>query len=106
VITTALNFARRQMRKRSLTADPGPADGDAEALIDLRRAVRTLPARQQTAVVLHYLMGLPVSEVAGSMGCKEGTVKAHLARARSALERSLTVDDPSVTAADKGSNRG
>jgi RNA polymerase sigma-70 factor, ECF subfamily len=104
VMTTALNFARRQMRERPLTAEPGQADADAEALIDLRGAVRTLPARQQTAVVLHYLMGLPVGEVAGSMGCKEGTVKAHLARARAALERRLTDEDPSVTAVETAGN--
>lgn len=106
VMTTALNFTRRQMRKRPPTAERRPAETDAEALIDLRRAVRTLPARQQTAVVLHYLIGLPLEEVAGAMGCKEGTVKAHLARARAALERRLADEDPSVTSVETGGNDG
>jgi RNA polymerase sigma-70 factor (ECF subfamily) len=106
VMTTALNFTRRQMRKRPPPAEGRPAEMDAEALIDLRRAVRTLPARQQTAVVLHYLMDLPLEEVAGAMGCKEGTVKTHLARARGALERRLVDEDPSVTSVETGGNDG
>lgn len=95
-MTTALNFARRQMRKRPLVAQERPADADADALLDIRRAIETLSARQQTAVVLHYLMGLPLAEVAGSMGCREGTVKSHLARARAALGVRLS-DDSSMS---------
>jgi RNA polymerase sigma-70 factor (ECF subfamily) len=102
VMTTALNFARRQMRRRPLVVRQRPADADAEALMDLRRAIETLPAGQQTAVILHYLMGLPLREVAGSMGCKEGTVKAHLARARATLERRLSDEDSSMSAAERG----
>jgi RNA polymerase sigma-70 factor, ECF subfamily len=103
VMTTALNFTRRQLRRRPPPAERQAVEPDPEALIDLRRAVRTLPARQQTAVVLHYLIGLPLGEVAGAMGCKEGTVKAHLARARASLERRLA-EDPSMSAAERGSD--
>jgi RNA polymerase sigma-70 factor (ECF subfamily) len=106
VMTTALNFARRQMRKRPVAMPQEPAESDAEALIDLRRAVSALSPRQQTAVILHYLMGLPLAEVAGSMGCREGTVKAHLARARAALGRRLTEDDPSMRAVEAGGDDG
>jgi DNA-directed RNA polymerase specialized sigma24 family protein len=42
--------------------------------------------------VLHYLMCLPLAEVAGSMGCREGTVKSHLARARATLGMRLADD--------------
>jgi RNA polymerase sigma-70 factor (ECF subfamily) len=104
VMTTALNVARRQMRRRPpVSARERPADADTESLLDLRRAIEDLPARQQTAVVLHYLMGLPVADVAASMGCREGTVKAHLAKARASLERRLA-EDHSVSAADRGSD--
>ena len=67
VMTTALNFARRQMRKRPLVVRQVVAEVDAESLLDLRHAIGALPARQQTAVVLHYLMSLPLEEVAGAM---------------------------------------
>ena len=61
--------------------------------MDLRAALRRLPARQQEAVALHYLLDLPVTETATVMGCDEGTVKTHLSRARLALERALRLDD-------------
>ena len=106
-MTTALNFARRQMRRRPVVTQELPGDEDAEALLDLRQAIAALPARQQTAVVLHYLMGLPVGELAGAMGCKEGTIKAHLAKARATLQRRLSEEIPSVSAAKRGeSNDG
>ena len=63
--------------------------------MDLRGAMRRLPARQQEAVALHYLLDLPVAETAATMGCDEGTVKTHLARARRTLERALRLDDDS-----------
>ena len=93
VMTTALNVARRQLRRRP-TPEPVPApDRDPESLMDARAAIRTLPPRQQEAVALHYLLDLPVADTATVMGCDEGTVKTHLSRARSALRTALAIDD-------------
>jgi RNA polymerase sigma-70 factor (ECF subfamily) len=93
VMTTALNVARRSLRRGAPPPEPEPtptvSHPDVEMLLDLRVAVRALPRRQQTAVVLYYLAGLPVAEVAGTMGCREGTVRAHLAKARTSLARDL-----------------
>lgn len=50
-------------------------------------AVRELPTRQQTAVVLHYVDDLALADIADIMGIAVGTVKASLAHARSALAR-------------------
>jgi DNA-directed RNA polymerase specialized sigma24 family protein len=95
ITTTALNVVRRQLRRRPLPAPSAPPATDGPDAIDLRRAVRRLPARQQEAVVLHYLLDLPVADTAATMGCDEGTVKTHLSRARLALERALGVEDGS-----------
>lgn len=53
--------------------------------VALVAALRTLPANQRTAVVLHYLVDLPVANVAHELGVPPGTVKAWLSRGRAAL---------------------
>lgn len=52
-------------------------------------AVRRLPPRQAQVVALHYLEDRSVADVAAVLGCAEGTVKAHLHRARQRLAAAL-----------------
>jgi RNA polymerase sigma-70 factor, ECF subfamily len=101
VITTAMNVGRRSLRKSNRERTPVagvlplPArdrEDHVDAAADLWNGVRALSARQQEAVVLHYAVDLPVSEVASAMGCDEGTVKSHLSRARETLRRRLAPD--------------
>ena len=89
ITTTALNVTRRSLRRRHFREPTPPVEGDPNLALDLWRAVRMLPRRQQQAVVLHYRLDLPVDEVAQAMGCREGTVRTHLARARVALRESM-----------------
>lgn len=58
----------------------------------LLAAIRQLPERQRTAVVLHYLDDLPIKEVALAMNIADGTVKATLHSARAALNEKLRDD--------------
>jgi RNA polymerase sigma-70 factor, ECF subfamily len=51
--------------------------------------VRRLPRRQAQVTALFYALDLPVSEVAITLGCAEGTVKVHLSRARAELASRL-----------------
>jgi RNA polymerase sigma-70 factor (ECF subfamily) len=102
VMTTALNVARRSMRRsRDLPADAAPSSPDLDALVDLRRAISRLPARQQAAVIMHYLMDLPIVQVAGAMGCRTGTVKSHLAKARASLGAEVAMDEPRTSEASR-----
>jgi RNA polymerase sigma factor (sigma-70 family) len=93
VTTTALNIARKQLRRRPVHVREESTPPDDAELLDLRGAMRRLPARQQEAVALHYLLDLPVAEAAAVMACDEGTVKTHLSRARRTLERALRQND-------------
>jgi DNA-directed RNA polymerase specialized sigma24 family protein len=43
-------------------------------------------------VALYYLEDLSIQQTARVLDCAEGTVRAHLARARSALARRLGLD--------------
>jgi RNA polymerase sigma-70 factor (ECF subfamily) len=78
--------ARRLVLGRSVdVAQPAPGREQA----DVVAALRTLPERQRTALVLHDLAGLTVAEVATELRVPEGTVKSWLSRSRAQLAREL-----------------
>ena len=82
----------RQRRYEPLPAvDPPAADsGDsAVALAEVRALVSDLPARQREVVMLRIFEDLSVRETARAMGCREGTVKALLNKARATAGREL-----------------
>ena len=101
VLTVALNLARNRWRKirREIggrVVDRPVVETDGQA-VDLQRALRALPARQREVVVLHYLLDLPVAEVAELLGLSAGGVKHALFRARRSLADALAVVDQEVT---------
>jgi RNA polymerase sigma factor (sigma-70 family) len=89
ITTTAMNAARRDLRRRPTPPPTPSSEVDPDGLLDLRAAVAGLPARQQEAVALHYLLDMSVAHTAAAMGCDEGTVKTHLSRARTTLAEAL-----------------
>jgi len=78
--------ARALLRWRAQRPVPVAMPGDAE---EFWCQVRRLPKRQAQSVALFYIYDLPVSEVAATLGCSQGSVKAHLSRGRAALARRL-----------------
>jgi RNA polymerase sigma-70 factor (ECF subfamily) len=56
---------------------------------DFWAAVRSLPTRQSQAIALFYLEDLPVSEIAGVIGCAESTARVHLTRGRRNLAKMM-----------------
>lgn len=52
-----------------------------EAMRTLRKGLNKLSARQQVIFTLRHYEGLPLKEIAESLGLETGTVKAHLHRA-------------------------
>lgn len=88
---------RRLVEARALMRLAGRWEPTVEVLAaehaEFWAVVRALPARQAQAVALYYLEDLSIQQTAAVLGCAEGTVKAHLAKARGALARRLQVDD-------------
>jgi RNA polymerase sigma factor (sigma-70 family) len=86
---------RRLLRSRgwpplALIDDTTPAHVDpASGLIDMDRAYRRLSLRQRAAITLNYRHGYSVEECAVFMGCRPGTVRAHLARGLATLRKEL-----------------
>lgn len=98
VMTTALNVARKLHRERfhvalrPTLAPQDPSAGVADR-VDLVRKLASLPPRQRQAVVLHYIGGLQLNEVAHLMNLSIGGVKSHLFKARAALRNSEPAEE-------------
>jgi RNA polymerase sigma-70 factor (ECF subfamily) len=78
---------RRRRRVVEVELEPfhDPPVADAASAADTRdevdRVLRRLDERGRAIVVLHYYVGLPLPEVAGTLGIPVGTVKSRLHRA-------------------------
>ena len=91
-LNLAANHARQRRRRLAALLRLGPPPpvpaGDVTD-VALTEALRTLPVGQRQALVLHYLLGMPVAEVAAALRVPAGTVKARLHRGRRALAARL-----------------
>ncbi|MEJ7788008.1 MAG: SigE family RNA polymerase sigma factor [Solirubrobacteraceae bacterium] len=70
-----------RLRRERETALPDPSE-EVTSRDAIDRALRELPPQQQLVVLLRYSADLTVQDVASALGCSEGTVKTHAARAR------------------------
>lgn len=61
----------------------------AEERMDLYEAIRRLPEKYRTVVILSYFDGLKQEEIAFVMGIPRGSVSAYLTRARQELRKYL-----------------
>jgi RNA polymerase sigma-70 factor, ECF subfamily len=87
----------RRMRVRATVAEverstPPPDIGH----LDLFDALRRLPVRQRSAIVLHDVEGLSVSEVASELKVPEGSVRGWLSRGRASLAADLASGETEV----------
>lgn len=62
---------------------------EKEVAAVFRRLARVLSDKQRAAFTLRELEGMPTSEVARIMGCRQSTVRNHLFNARKTLRREL-----------------
>jgi RNA polymerase sigma-70 factor (ECF subfamily) len=87
-VNACLDLARRRRRRvievelepidAAVAFDPAGAFADRE-VVDA--AMRHLDAHGRAIVVLHYFLGMPLTEVAATLGIPVGTVKSRLHRA-------------------------
>lgn len=92
VYVVATNVARRR-RPWPPDVERSPVADLADDVVDrasLATGIQQLPDRQRVAVVLRYLVDLPVADVATAMGCAQGTVKSTLHAALARLRVDLT----------------
>jgi RNA polymerase sigma factor (sigma-70 family) len=80
-------------------ADPSAVQDDHDE--DLRRALRGLPPRMRTAVVLRFYEDLSEQRTAELMGCSTSTVNTQTARGLERLRTSLTTLAPVAPAREE-----
>jgi RNA polymerase sigma-70 factor (ECF subfamily) len=71
--------ARARLGQPPFVAGPTP---DRVAVVD---ALLRISRVQREMVVMHYLLDMPIAEIAAATGIPIGTIKVRLARARTAL---------------------
>jgi RNA polymerase sigma-70 factor (ECF subfamily) len=88
----AFNRTRRARRRLVALARFGP-EVDAPALsadrVDVHRAMARVPPRQREVLVLAYVVGLSLEQIAVQLRLPLGTVKSRLARGRQTLAEQL-----------------
>ncbi len=93
-INKSISWQRREARSRVAMSRlrPRVVDPPGEPSDEFWRAVRDLPLRQRTAIVLRYVDDASTAEIAAAMDVTDGTVKATLSAARRSLARVLSAD--------------
>ena len=92
IATHTVNRWARRHRKRfcqTLPESLACVESDVADPTVARLAMLSLSPKHQAVLALHYLEGLSVEEVASVIGCRIGTVKSRLSRARVALREQL-----------------
>lgn len=87
----------RRARREHLVAELPAAEAAAMASSDhypfedepLWQALRRLPPKQRTVIVLRYYEGLSEAEIAETLGVSRGTVKSQASKAMGTLRNSL-----------------
>lgn len=90
LINECRNILRMQGRVRpveTLPEETVPAYDMA-----LRDLIDRLPEKQRLCVILHYMEGMPVQDVARALGVPTATVRGRLMQARKQLKLELTED--------------
>ena len=88
LIRVCVDIQRRQKRMTPVDTLPETPTGE-DSCAALREAVDSLPQKLRTMVVLYYMEGYEVLEVARIMGTTKGAVCAGLSRAREKLRTML-----------------
>jgi RNA polymerase sigma-70 factor (ECF subfamily) len=84
---------RRQSVEVELAATDGPSiDDHAASVVEaelIHRALGRLDAKQRAVVALHYLVGMPLTEVATTLGIPVGTAKSRLHQALTVMRATV-----------------
>jgi RNA polymerase sigma-70 factor (ECF subfamily) len=103
VVHSCIDITRRR-RHRAIEVELTPIDGPAvidiaSAIADrdqLDEALRHLDPEWRAVVVMHYFLGMPLPEAAGTLGIPLGTAKSRLHRSLLAMRATIGLDETSL----------
>jgi RNA polymerase sigma-70 factor, ECF subfamily len=109
VIHSCIDVTRRR-RRRPMEVELTPIDGPATADIAsevanrelLDAALRRLDPEWRAVVVLHYFLGMPLPDVAATLGIPLGTAKSRLHRSLAAMRIAIATDESGPVAVPGG----
>ncbi len=86
LVNTCNDMLRRKNRVKEVElTEELPAQAESDAALQVREALDSLPPDQRAAVMLHYLEGWSVKEIASMLDVPPSTVKSRLMYARKRL---------------------
>ena len=93
-LEAALEHSSARLEKWVASRQSSPSQRAArnEELVELAAALAALPEDQRTAVELHHLQGLPLSQIAAQLGRNSEAVASLLYRAMQRLKKQLRPD--------------
>jgi RNA polymerase sigma-70 factor, ECF subfamily len=108
-VNSCLDLVRRRRRRAfevELTPIDAPATSDPSSALADREVVDTalkgLDPGHRAVVALHYLLGMPLSDVAAALGIPLGTAKSRLHYALAAMRTSVAAEPGAAPAPVQG----
>ena len=87
ILLNVCHDIQRERRRMIPTAEvPEPPYGSGESSIDLKECLLRLEERERMPILLYYLEGYDVREIASILRIPQGTVKSRLKRGRGQLQ--------------------
>jgi RNA polymerase sigma factor (sigma-70 family) len=90
VVNLSINHGRRAARERAYLVGLTDAPVLPPELDETWQALRKLPPRQRSVLVLRYYADLSEAEIAATLGCRPGTVKSLASRGLARLKEELS----------------
>jgi RNA polymerase sigma factor (sigma-70 family) len=84
-IRKLMRVRHREVRRRDAERAFEPLRTAEPADVDVLRALRQVPTRQRTALVLYYFEDMPIHDVAEVLGCSASTAAVHVHRGRARM---------------------